>query len=67
MLKKKWIASAVVALGLVAGFAQAKSPSPAAPVAAIDGCSHAGGACSWSGDCCMNENLGCDNKVCTAH
>ena len=67
MLKKKWFVSVVVALGLVAGLAQAKNASTPVLVPALDGCSHAGGACSWSGDCCMNENLGCDGKVCVAH
>ena len=67
MLKKKWLVSAVVALGLVAGLAQAKNPPTPAPAVALDGCSHAGGTCSWSGDCCMNENLSCDGKVCVAH
>jgi hypothetical protein len=71
MHKKNWIVSTVVALGLVAGLAQARSAPRPTPVLVPHGCSHAGGSCKWSGDCCMNENLSCKtdssgNGVCVS-
>ena len=74
----KWIVAIVLALG-ASGVAFAKAqhtssqaqPAPVAVPAQLVlqplSCSHAGGTCSWSGDCCMNENLTCDSGTCTAH
>jgi hypothetical protein len=59
MSKKTWMVAAIVALGLMSGLAQANSAPVPTPVPTPRGCSHAGGACTWSGDCCMNENLSC--------
>lgn len=67
MFKLRWVHVVGLLVGMVAGagWPQAHAQPPAA--APPGDCSHAGGSCSWSGDCCMNENLTCDSGKCTAH
>ncbi len=61
MLKNKWLALAALLVGIIGSAVWAQPPPQPASTPA-DRCSHKGGPCSWSGDCCMNENLSCDDS-----
>jgi hypothetical protein len=64
MVKRNWLYATALAIAVMGGMsvAWAQTRLQTAPPLSAGDCSHKGGPCSWSGDCCMNENLYCDDS-----